>query len=278
MLQMCNRAADLLLDLGQSAELSRILQQVTNLKTRLSEGKGDAHRYTVAAATEQAAAAASIQFRPCEICERIQQDAFKFLSRYQYELAMNPEVQRIHAECGGFCSLHTWQYESIASPQGTCSAYPALLNRLAAWCAEKASTELTPLSLHAGMGELLATATSCPLCRVRSQSEAEGLASVAHKLSQGPTGPLNRLSAICLIHLRSLSGLLQNTNILKQILQREAVLLQRIAEDMQRYSLRHDALRRYLTSEEERDASLKALLLLVGHRSVSSPWRVESIL
>jgi hypothetical protein len=61
-------------------------------------------------------------------------------------------------------------------------------------------------------------------------------------------------------------------------LEREAFLLQRISEDMQRYSLRHDALRRYLTSEEERGASLKALLLLVGHRSVSAPWRVEYIL
>ena len=65
---------------------------------------------------------------------------------------------------------------------------------------------------------------------------------------------------------------------MKQLLERESVLLRRIAEDMQRYSLKHDALRRHLASDEERDAALKALLLLVGHRSVSSPWRVEYIL
>lgn len=71
---------------------------------------------------------------------------------------------------------------------------------------------------------------------------------------------------------------LENADIIKQLLEREAFLLQRIAEDMQRYSLKHDALRRYLTSDDEWDSSLKTLLLLVGHRSVSSPWRVEYIL
>ena len=89
---------------------------------------------------------------------------------------------------------------------------------------------------------------------------------------------ISSLSAICLLHLPLLTAHLENTEIMKQLLEREAFLLQRIAEDMQRYSLKHDALRRYLTSDEERDSSLKALLLLVGHRSVSSPWRVEYIL
>ena len=43
--------------------------------------------------------------------------SFQFLSPFQYELSINPKTQRDHAEHGGFCSLHTWQYESIASPQ-----------------------------------------------------------------------------------------------------------------------------------------------------------------
>jgi len=80
------------------------------------------------------------------------------------------------------------------------------------------------------------------------------------------------------MHLRLLPTHLKDIGILKQVLQRESALLERVAEDMQRYSLKHEALRRNLTSDEERDAALKAFLLLVGHRSVSSPWRVESIL
>jgi hypothetical protein len=64
----------------------------------------------------------------------------------------------------------------------------------------------------------------------------------------------------------------------RQILSAHANLLERTAEDLQRYALKHDALRRYLTSEEERRASQIALLLLAGHRSVSSPWVIEYIL
>lgn len=278
MLQMCNRVTEFLVDLGQSAELARLLQQVNALKIRLSEGRQDAHRYTPAKASSAAAETASLKFRPCEICEHIQRQSFDFLSHYQYELATSPDVQRDHAERGGFCSLHTWQYESIASPQGTCSAYPVLLNRLAAWFAEKAAEEPTPYGVQSGIANLLATATSCPLCRVRAKSESEALASVIHKLSEAATQSLGSLSAICLLHLRLLTAHLENADVMKQLLEREACLLQRIAEDMQRYSLKHDALRRYLTSDEERDSSLKALLLLVGHRSVSSPWRVEYIL
>jgi hypothetical protein len=44
-------------------------------------------------------------------------------------------------------------------------------------------------------------------------------------------------------------------------------------------ALKHDALRRYLTSPEERSASQIALLLLLaGHRNLSSPWAIEYIL
>lgn len=278
MLQMCNRVVDLLVDLGQSAELAHLLQQVNTLKIHLAEGKPDAHRYAPATASSAAAETVSLKFRPCEICEHIQRQSFDYLRHYQYELATNPDVQRAHADRGGFCSLHTWQYEPIASPQGICSAYPALLNRLASWFEERAAEELTPDGVQAGIAHLLATATSCPLCRVRSKSESEGIASVIHKLSKGATQSLSSLSAICLLHLPLLTAHLENTEVIKQLLEREAFLLQRVAEDMQRYCLKYDALRRYLTTDEERDSSLKALLLLVGHRSVSSPWRVEYIL
>jgi GTP-binding protein EngB required for normal cell division len=278
MLQMCNRVAELLIDLGSSAELSQLLQQVNTLKIGLSKGRPDAYRYTVIGAASAAATAASQKFRPCEICEHIQKQSFHFLSHYQYELATNPTTQRDHAEHGGFCSLHTWQYESIASPQGTCSGYPALLNHLATSLAQAAATDPTPEAAQSSIGRLLATAITCPLCRVRAKSEAEAIAAVAHRLAGDTAQQLSSLSAICLVHLRLLIGNFTNADIAKQLLERESLLLQRIAEDMQRYSLKHEALRRHLASDEERDAALKALLLLVGHRSVSSPWRVEYIL
>jgi hypothetical protein len=145
---------------------------------------------------------------------------------------------------------HTWQYESIASPQGTCSGYPALLIHLATSLAEAAPSAITPEAAQSGVGALLATAFSCPLCRVRTKSEAEAIAALTDQLTGNTTQRLRSLSAVCLIHLRLLVVGFSDPDIIKQLLERESVLLNRIAEDMQWYSLKHDALRRHLASEE----------------------------
>jgi hypothetical protein len=75
-----------------------------------------------------------------------------------------------------------------------------------------------------------------------------------------------------------LSGVLGESESARFLLGVHAQFLERLGEDAQRYALRHDALRRYLTSEEERRASQLLLLMLAGHRNVSAPWQVEYLL
>ena len=67
----------------------------------------------------------------CEMCRAVMGKTMRFLARYQYDLSTRPGTQEQHAKDGGFCPLHTWHYEQIASPRGVCTAYPALLNRAA---------------------------------------------------------------------------------------------------------------------------------------------------
>ena len=86
------------------------------------------------------------------------------------------------------------------------------------------------------------------------------------------------LGACCLPHLASVAAVLGPGEPARILLHAHAYLLERTAEDLQRYALRHDALRRYLTSEEERRASQLALLLLAGHKSINAPWAVDTIL
>jgi len=52
---------------------------------------------------------------------------------------------------------------------------------------------------------------------------------------------------------------------------REAAVLRRMSEDMRRYALKHDGLRRYLASEEETKAAKRALMILGGHRGLKIP-------
>ncbi len=86
------------------------------------------------------------------------------------------------------------------------------------------------------------------------------------------------LSPICLPHLRLFLGRSTNESLSHFLIDYEADLLQRIAEDMQRCAIRHEGLRRSLTSAEERNAYLQGLQMLVGHKAVNSVMVVREIL
>jgi small GTP-binding protein len=213
----------------------------------------------------------------CRICGAILEGVFRFLSKHQYALAINPETQRDHARRGGFCPLHTWQYEGIASPQGVCEAYPRLTHRIA--------EELNNAAMRMGqqgdsienLPGLLPTTKICLVCQAREEAQRRGVedavTAARHALEQNPHVP-----TCCLPHLLLVIGSLGPGQAAQKLLEAHARLLERTSEDLQRYALKHDALRRYLTSEEERRASQLALLLLAGHRNVSAPWVIEYIL
>lgn len=209
----------------------------------------------------------------CHICGVILEATFRFLSKYQYELTIDPDAQQGHFRRHGFCPLHTWQYEGISSPYGVCVAYPAL--------AHGTSAHLNQIAAEGGKAEevrrLVATPQSCPACEVRRESERIAVEEVAALARQAPGGAA-RIPACCLPHLAMVAKCLGPGEATRKLLATHAALLERTAEDLQRYALKHDALRRYLTSEEERRAAQIALLLLAGHRNLSSPWVIDYVL
>jgi small GTP-binding protein len=209
----------------------------------------------------------------CHICGGVLEATFRFLSRYQYELTIDPGAQQGHFRKHGFCPLHTWQYEGISSPYGVCVAYPTLAHGTAA--------NLNHIAAGGGNAEevrrLVATPQSCPACEVRKQSEQTAVEEVAD-LARQAGGRTARIPACCLPHLAMVAECLGPGEPARKLLAVHATLLERTAEDLQRYALKHDALRRHLTSEEERRAAQIALLLLAGHRNLSSPWVIEYIL
>ena len=214
----------------------------------------------------------------CSICGAVLNDIFQFLSKYQYELTINPEAQREHALRGGFCPLHTWQYENISSPYGVCTSYPQLVHRIAGELEQIAVSEQEASLQWSEMKDLLATVKTCKVCEVRIGSEKKVVRSAATAAREAAAAGGGVLGACCLPHLSAVIAALGPGDAAQTYLHAHAYLLERTAEDLQRYALRHDALRRYLTSEEERRASQVALLLLAGHRSVNAPWAVDTIL
>jgi hypothetical protein len=55
----------------------------------------------------------------------------------------------------------------------------------------------------------------------------------------------------------------------------EARVFERLAENMQNHILKHEAIRRNLSTNAERDASTRGLARLVGRRNTVTPWRIE---
>jgi small GTP-binding protein len=214
----------------------------------------------------------------CKVCGAVLDAIFQFLSKYQYELTINPDVQKEHALRGGFCPLHTWQYENLSSPYGVCTSYPQLAHRVASEIERFAMSTQENSHPFRDLKSLLAKVQTCKVCEVRIEAEnkAVHLAAVAAQHLSASSGTV--LGACCLPHLVSVAAVLGPGEPARILLHAHAYLLERTAEDLQRYALRHDALRRYLTSEEERRASQLALLLLAGHRSINAPWAVDTIL
>jgi len=61
---------------------------------------------------------------------------------------------------------------------------------------------------------------------------------------------------------------LRTGSVVKQLLLRESEVFRRVAENLQRYALKHEGRRTDLITEEEWQAPNQALTLLAGHRNV----------
>ena len=98
----------------------------------------------------------------------------------------------------------------------------------------------------------------------------EAVEAVAKRLVEDAKRTLNSLSGICLPHLAVLAASVQDADLTRDLMERQATIFQRLSEDMRRYALKHDAVRRFLASQEETAAAERALMFLVGRRNMHS--------
>ncbi len=231
-------------------------------------------------ATEDVSAQISLDLEKrsgCRICGQVLDAVFHFLSKHQYDLVINREAQREHAARGGFCSLHTWQYENISSPYGVCNAYPELAHRMAAELQNAAARGDGPAWTAESITHLGGSPDTCQVCQVRVEAERKAVDDAVAGLRRLEASINGRLPGLCLLHLAMIVGNLGKGRAAEALLNAHAQFFERMAEDAQRYALRHDALRRHLTSEEERRASQLMLLMLASHRSLCAPWNVQTL-
>ena len=203
----------------------------------------------------------------CEICARVTEATFNFVAQYQYQLRGDHKAQVDLAERHGLCAWHTSLFEAVAAPGEVCSGFAGVMERQAGHLREAARAAPSGAIACQAVSEALPTAQTCPVCGCAQLTTHEAIRSAANRLTHDPTVSLGNLSAICLPHLRLLVSALGNSPLVKDLLLREADILDRLAEDMRRFVLKRDAVRRHLTSKEEAAAAHRSLRILIGHPS-----------
>jgi GTP-binding protein EngB required for normal cell division len=260
-LHLCARLAEHLRAIPPSDARQSLSTRLADLMAQLPQGRGGVSE----ARTHPGLHAP----RGCEICGHLVQVSFDFLAQFQYRLSASAAEQQANARQGGLCAAHTWQYASLASLHSLCTGYPALVERWAERLRALAASGGGPEALAADVGTALPRGERCALCRACAEAEGAAVRQLAARLEREESA-LASLSLICLPHLSRLLAATGKDDVARALASREAAMLERLAEDMRRYAIKHDAVRRFLASDEELAAGRSALAALAGHRNVNT--------
>jgi GTP-binding protein EngB required for normal cell division len=262
---MCHRTRQFLKGLPDGAEIEDLVARIDALSQQFV-------RKIEARATWVSVSAGDFpslhQLQSCEICAKVADELWNFLCKYQYDIIVSRAERQRFATRGGLCPFHTWQLWPVSSPYGICAGHAPLFERLAAALRESASIQRLT-QIHEKLHELLPNEHDCALCNVRDRAEEDAIDTIAKRLGQDKTRALNALSAICLPHFVMLASAVQDGDLVRTMLKRQATVLERYAEDMKRFAIKYDGVRRDLASEEETTAAERGLLLVAGRRQVN---------
>jgi hypothetical protein len=108
----------------------------------------------------------------------------------------------------------------------------------------------------------------CPACQKANHAEDAVVREIAEGLEAGKNGAGKAEKRFCLTHLEEVLLALRTTCAAEELLNRESETFRHVAENLQRYALKHEGRRSDLITEEEWQAPKQALTLLAGHRNV----------
>ncbi len=285
--RMCERALLLLGELRSETSTSEhegtfenLIGRLLHLREELSGKVQDKESHTTVPRLEtrprsEAELMEAVQ-QPCRVCSSVADAMMKFMAKFQYQIFANESERTVLARRGGLCPLHTWQYAEIASPHGISASYPQVLKELSSRLSDLARFE-APGGLNDRARELMARPETCRACQKQAAAEKKVLDEALATLNASNDQRAPKLPVLCLAHLSALLNQLPNENLARELLDFEAALFERLAENMERYALRHDALRRNLNSGDERVAYHRGLSQLVGDKRLQAPWHVERL-
>ena len=226
-----------------------------------SEGAG---RFRV---NSEADLAADLRTRGCPVCNRVIRTARDFFARWQDALTRDERAQSVFAEELGFCALHMWQLHSMSSPWGESVGLSALTEELSRLLAETEGDEIASSNVH----KILRGRENCRVCAMLEAAEAAYVEGLAIFISEEDgTQSYKRSGGVCLRHLARMLAVVSKP-IAELLLTIASRRFQEITQQMRSYAAKREAVRRDLISADEEDASLRALIHIVGAQEYSAP-------
>jgi len=258
LLRLCDRVEAIIGRLAGEADASMWLGRLDALRLDAAGGHPD-HTRAIAAAVP--AGRLPDRSPECEICRAVDKACFEFLRQYQHQLLIAKDVRKSLVDRNGLCPLHTWQYAALSTPRDNCVAYAPVVEGWAEHLRRIGGEARLAGEWAAALDGLLPTHESCVICQICDEAEARAVADVAGRWAADPQA---ELSAICVRHLPCVVAAIDDAERVRALLASQAYLFDRVAEDMKRYALKFDAVRRYLANEEEDRAAARGLRLMAG--------------
>ncbi|MGO8675985.1 MAG: DUF6062 family protein [Limisphaerales bacterium] len=215
--------------------------------------------------------AVDLKTRGCPVCEHLSKVAFHFLATFQCNLVQSEIAREEFAEELGFCAFHVWQLESVSSPLGASVGLVKLAEQVSKILGARANSS----NGHAPV-KLIRNSAECHVCRLLRETEQNYLRQLAEFVTppEGRTA-YARSQGVCLRHLGLWLPFVPD-DVTRLALQHASLRFEEMAEDMQSFSMKTEALRRNLRNCDEGDAYLRTFIHFAGAKSNSIPMSKEA--
>jgi predicted GTPase len=213
-----------------------------------------------------------LRTRGCPVCNRLAKVSFEFFAKFQYDIATNQSTQKEFADSLGFCSLHFWQLAALSSPSGLSSGLAPLAEHISQMLANLADS----LFEEQGAAKLNCSPPDCVVCLELRRHEQGYLSELTRfvKTNAGREA-YARSQGACLHHLALCLCEPESDDFSSFLLREAALRFDHLAEDMQSFGLKNEALRRQLQNADEDDAYVRALIHIAGAKTVCFPWSTD---
>ena len=210
----------------------------------------------------------------CRICASQANALFDLFAEWQYLLSRDAGFRDAFVREGGFCPLHTWQFEQIASPQTISFGFAPLLESLADKLQRRAGNDSE--DTRAVLESLVPRDHSCAVCAFLGTVERKELDRLTDELEtlEGRRS-FESSFGLCLPHLREAVFCIEHAPARELLLRHQVLKLEEAVDNMKEYSIKRESLHRELLREGEQSAWHAGLRRLVGERNASMSRRTD---